>query len=60
MKVFSTIVMELKGVKMRRYRFAFSLIVLALLIGGLSGCDNRTGFEKGVDKTADKVKDVAR
>ena len=45
---------------MRKYRFVFSLIVLALLIGGFSGCDNRTGFEKGVDKTADKVKDVTR
>ena len=45
---------------MRRYRFVFSLIALALLIGSLSGCDNRTGFEKGVDKTADKIKDIAR
>jgi predicted small secreted protein len=45
---------------MRRYRFIISLIALALLIGSLSGCDNRTGFEKGVDKTADKIKDIAR
>lgn len=45
---------------MRRYRFVLSLIALALLIGSLSGCDNRTGFEKGVDKTADKIKDIAR
>ncbi len=45
---------------MSRYRFAFSLIALALLLGSLSACDNRTGFEKGVDKTADKIKDVAR
>jgi hypothetical protein len=34
------------------------LIALALLVGGLSGCDNRNGFEKGVDKTVDKVKDA--
>ncbi len=45
---------------MRRYRFVFSLIALVLLIGSLNGCDNRTGFEKGVDKTADKIKDIAR
>ena len=45
---------------MYRYRFVFSLIALALLFGSLSGCDNRTGFEKGVDKTADKIKDIAR
>ena len=45
---------------MRRYRFVFSLIALALLIGSLSGCDNRTGFEKGVDNTANKIKDIAR
>ncbi len=45
---------------MFRYRFALSLIGLVLLFGSLSGCDNRTGLEKGVDKTADKIKDVAR
>ena len=50
----------LTEVKMFRYRFALSLIGLVLLFGSLSGCDNRTGLEKGVDKTADKVKDVAR
>ena len=43
---------------MRNYRLVFSLIALALLIGGLSGCDNRTGFEKGVDKAVDNVKDA--
>ena len=45
---------------MNKYRLALSLIALALLVGTLSGCDNRTGFEKGVDKTADKIKDIAR
>ncbi len=45
---------------MRRYRFVLSLIALVLLVGSLSGCDNRTGFEKGVDKTAEKIKDIAR
>ena len=45
---------------MRRYRFVLSLIAIALLIGSLSGCDNRTGFEKGVDKTAEKIKDIAK
>ena len=45
---------------MRGYKFVLSLITLAILIGSLSGCDNRTGFEKGVDKTADKIKDIAR
>jgi hypothetical protein len=44
---------------MRRYRFVFSLVVLALLIGGLmSGCENKTGLEKGVDKAVDNVKDA--
>jgi|GEM_PF-4761720 hypothetical protein len=45
---------------MLKYRFAFSLIALVMLFGILSGCDNRTGFEKGVDKTADKIKDIAK
>lgn len=45
---------------MHRYRFIVSLIALVILIGSLSGCDNRTGFEKGVDKTANKIKDIAR
>jgi len=45
---------------MRKISFAVSLIALAILIGSLSGCDNRTGFEKGVDKTAAKIKDIAR
>lgn len=43
---------------MRKYRFVFSLIVLALLFGGLSGCDNRSGLEKGVDKAVDNVRDA--
>jgi predicted small secreted protein len=43
---------------MRRHRFVISLIALALLVGSLSGCDNRSKFEKDVDKTAAKVKDV--
>ena len=45
---------------MRRYRFVISLIAIALLVGSLSGCDNRTGFEKGVDKAGAKLKDIAR
>jgi len=45
---------------MRRYRFVFALIALVILFGSLSGCDNRTGFEKGVDNTAEKIKDIAR
>jgi hypothetical protein len=45
---------------MRKIRFVLSLIALALLVGSLSGCDNRTRFEKGVDKTAEKIKDIAR
>ncbi len=45
---------------MRGYRFVVSLIALILLIGSLSGCDNRTGFEKDVDKVGDKLKDIAR
>jgi hypothetical protein len=45
---------------MHRYRFIFSLIALILLVGSFSGCENRTGFDKGVDKTADKIKDIAR
>jgi hypothetical protein len=45
---------------MRRFRFVLSLIALAILIGSFSGCKNRTGFEKGVDKTADKINDIAR
>lgn len=45
---------------MRSYRFVVSFIALSLLISSLSGCDNRTGFEKGVDKTADKIKDITR
>ena len=43
---------------MRGYRLVFSLIALALLVGSLSGCDNRTGFEKGVDNAVDSVKDA--
>ena len=43
---------------MRRYRFVVSVIALALLIGSLSGCDNRTKLEKNVDATAAKVKNV--
>ena len=43
---------------MRKYRLVFSLIAVVLLIGGLLGCDNRNGFQKGVDKTMDNVKDA--
>ena len=43
---------------MRRYRFLVSLMALALLIGSLSGCDNRTKLEKDVDQAAAKVKNV--
>lgn len=43
---------------MRKYQFVFSLFVLALLVGSLSGCDNRNGFQKNVDKTMDNVKDA--
>jgi uncharacterized ion transporter superfamily protein YfcC len=50
----------IRKVKMYRYRSAFSLIGLVLLIGGLCGCDNRTGFEKGVDHTVDEIKDIAK
>ena len=45
---------------MRGYRFAVALIAFVLLVGSLSGCDNRTRFEKDVDATAEKVKDVFR
>lgn len=45
---------------MRKIRFMVSLVALALLIGSLSGCDNRTKFEKGVDKTADKIKELVK
>jgi hypothetical protein len=45
---------------MRRYRLIVSLIALAILVSGLSGCDNRTDFEKGVDKTAAKIKELAK
>ena len=45
---------------MGKYRFMLSLISLVLLVGSLIGCDNRSGFDKGVDKTADKIKDIAR
>jgi predicted small secreted protein len=45
---------------MRRYRWMFFVISLVLLAGSLIGCDNRTGFEKGVDNTASKIKDIAR
>ena len=44
---------------MRRYRFVFALVALVLVSGSLIGCDNRTGFEKGVDNTAEKIKDIA-
>lgn len=43
---------------MRKIRFVVALIALALLVGSLSGCDNRTKLEKDVDKAAAKVKDV--
>ena len=43
---------------MHKYRLVFSLIALALLIGGLSGCDNRSGLERGIDNAVDDVKDA--
>ncbi|MCX5665473.1 MAG: hypothetical protein NT036_00250 [Candidatus Omnitrophica bacterium] len=40
---------------MRRYGFLVSLIALVLLIGTLSGCDNRSQLEKDADAAAKKV-----
>ncbi len=43
---------------MRKYILVFSLVVVALLSGGLIGCDNRSGLERGVDNAVDDVKDA--
>lgn len=43
---------------MRKFRILLSLVAFVMLVGSLSGCDNRSQFEKDVDKTAGKVKDV--
>jgi hypothetical protein len=43
---------------MRKIRFAVVMIALVLLVGSLSGCDNRTKLEKDVDQAAAKVKNV--
>ncbi len=40
---------------MRRYGFLVSLVALVLLIGSLSGCDNRSQLEKDADAAAKKV-----
>jgi len=40
---------------MRRYGFLVSLIALVLLIGSLSGCDDRSQLEKDTDAAAKKV-----
>jgi len=40
---------------MRKYSFIVSLIALALLIGVLNGCDNRSQLEKDADAAAKKV-----
>jgi hypothetical protein len=43
---------------MRNFRLVFSLIAVALLSGGLFGCDNRSKLERGVDNAVDDVKDA--
>ena len=40
---------------MRRYGFLVSFIALVLLIGTLSGCDNRSQLEKDADAAAKKL-----
>jgi len=40
---------------MHRCGFLVSLIALVLLIGSLSGCDNRSRLEKDADAAAKKV-----
>jgi uncharacterized lipoprotein NlpE involved in copper resistance len=40
---------------MKKCRIAMSLIALVLLVGVLSGCDNRSQLEKDVDAAADRI-----
>ena len=41
---------------MKKITLLFSLLALVVLIGALTGCDNRSQLEKDVDKAASDVK----
>ena len=41
---------------MKNYRFLVSVIMLVVLVGISTGCDNRSQLEKDADKAASSVK----
>ena len=47
---------EIKENTMKNYRFLVSVIMLVVLVGISTGCDNRSQLEKDADKAASSVK----